>query len=620
MSQEQPENNTSFIQGSEPLPLDSTETQPITIPNTTEFFNSLFQSASQGTIPKLISAGTEEALNHFSDSPKITDDQRTALGKNRPGLTLTPGMSLSGAKYLANKYDTARQTNIISENGNPDFLGRMSQISGGLLGSASDIPGLAAAAAAPELVGLSRAETLTGLADRAVQRAKFGALEGAAFTIPGEAAQAVNDNVDGSPDSFDGIQAQVNIGENMFLGGALHPIGGLLKDKLDSRLTDAQRADNPTAAQDTADTIDAHSPIDPDTANSASQAAVGQMMNGKDVNVGPIIQQGAAKADADLANNVKASGMNVDQVISALDESQLELNKKLAISNNETNLETLKSRLNQAQLQKSDLPDELKTIVKNPPIKDIGVGLPQMREYYNSEINDLLSKQTSVNLSPEESSYLKELQDNKSKMDDWVDQTQNLETLPNEDLNNARNQVEQMQSQLEQTKLQPELSDDLLDQKLTETEAKINELNPLVKGVEDKDVFPSQKLKDLVRENNELREQHTVHSSLRDSLSNPTEPIDEATMNRYLDEMKTSKGNFIDSEPLPEFSETEPVKDPKSLLNTNFDSARQKELLESRKLLPEEAEEQEAIKANEKQVKMHRKLIDAAVNCIVGNT
>ena len=273
------------------------------ISNWNNFKTSFSQAASTG-LPAVIYKSAKNFFDeHIFDSPVASNLQIEEAKKGRPGIVFPEGAHENLVNSIVNNYDSNAVRENILAHAKPTFEGSISGFAGSALGSTIADPistGLAIGAGAlthnvfdvPEFLGLER--TAYSLAfERTVQ----GAAEGATFG----GAQALGDKLDdiARGDDLTPVHAMRQIGDNMLLGGILHPIGGALAD-----LFKSNRAFPIPEAED------------------ASSTASLMGANGKDVQ--PQIALRNAFNQASKQFKAKIADMNLQEsdVANALDERQ----------------------------------------------------------------------------------------------------------------------------------------------------------------------------------------------------------------------------------------------------------------------------------------------------------
>ena len=597
---------------------DITETPKpdIHLTNPMEAFAALDKTVDQGATPQIVNAGMVEALNHDPDSPKLTPVQRDLITSDRPGFTLPDGATQKTANYLSERYDKAQNLNKILSAGNPDLEGRMSQVTGGIMGSLLDPIDDGAAVLAPEFAGIAKAETLTGLAARSINRASRGAIEGAAYGTTQNAAQITNDEAVGDPDSWNGMHVLTNVMATTALGGTIAPIGGLIGDKLTERF-------GQDAADKIEDTVNNYKPFGQETSDLANQSAVAQQTAGKDVSLDPLLQQGAAAQESQFGKDIEATGIPKDDVVNAINSSQSDLADEMMKSNTRTNIELLRSKL------KTVIPDigELNPTLA-ADIGDIPKTTPHDLDAMESEIGGLQEKQANSGLTDEEQQHLDSTQENLRNIRSQLSKLDNVKTDDVADpvVKQALNDTDTLENNFNAKANDTELSDQEFQQHIADTESKLSDIQKsvdddhqnIIRNMPDHEVLMNPALKQAVSHNNVLREAMRSHDLAREALENPTQPIDHSQFNEAAKQSGTHTGDFLGKDAPGTIEVNEGPDSPSTLFNDKFPPERQKSLLADRELLPAEKKEAEDIDALDQKNKTLKKAIKAAVSCITG--
>ncbi len=242
---------------------------------------------------------------HLFFSPVAGKDEIKAAKKERPGFVIPNGARVDLLNTMKENYDAnATRENILAHS-KPTIGGAISGFVGSALGSLigdpiSAIFAVAAGVASkkiyeiPEFLGVERQGVKLALG-RFIQ----GTTEGGAFGL----GQASGDKLDAiARGDMQPVHAMSTIGDNMFLGGFLHPIGGALAD-----LFKRNRA------------------FVPENADDASGTAGLMAQNGKDPQPNISLRNGFNQASKQFKEKVSDFGLTKEIAIDALDKRSQEL-------------------------------------------------------------------------------------------------------------------------------------------------------------------------------------------------------------------------------------------------------------------------------------------------------
>jgi hypothetical protein len=328
-----------------PQIFDSLDQQDVYVTNTETFFNEFKHSFKTGTVMgNLSTAAVADKRKYIDASPALSDDQVEQLNKQNPGLNVPRGTKQNVADLIFDNWKEQRNFERIEQAANPTWGGWLTKEAGAFAGNVADPISLGISAFAPELAGIRRIETATSLADASLLRAQQGFVEGGAFGAAQEGGLKARDNA--LDQNYDGLAGAINIATNAFLGGVLHPLGGLVKDKL--------------FPEDVRYLSKGFQGVSPEDADQNTETALNQALNGKDVNMEVPLQQAMSNQSKrifeqlggetkDFSKLSEAVGEGHDKILGdlnasndLLEETQNEIKEKGSTPEREENLRSVK--------------------------------------------------------------------------------------------------------------------------------------------------------------------------------------------------------------------------------------------------------------------------------------
>jgi len=322
-----------------PQIFESDDNPKVYINNWTNFIKSGEQAATQSSVVRLYRSVRNTVNDADTDSPVLNSDQIDDLRKNRPGLGLYTGIRQKTANAIVNDYDSNQARQNILSHAEPTIWGGISGFAGTMSGSLITDP-LATGAAIgvgilqpetiPEMVGAESQTMGQALVERTASRVAKGALEGAAFSATQEGAKKIEDATNG--DTFDSYRAGLNIGANMFWGGALHSLGGFISDQF----------------KKPAQVLEGKPSIGTDASLDTSQTATQMLGNGQDPQVDFPIKNGFTQQVQKLHQDMFNNNISSEDMLNALDSAKGSIDESLSPLNDQ--LKPLDDALSDANL------------------------------------------------------------------------------------------------------------------------------------------------------------------------------------------------------------------------------------------------------------------------------
>lgn len=320
--------------------------QNIYITNWNTFKQSFDNAAVQGLPAQLYKSARNVADQYIFNSDVLYQDQVSQLKKDRPGIVFPEGVTRNLANDLVNDYDAQRAREELLSHSKPTVGGKVSGFLGNTMGTIIGDPISTAIAtgagiaskdvyAIPEMIGIERQWIKIALG-----RAAQGAIEGAAFGVGQQAGQSLEKISSG--DTLDGVEALQNIGDSMFLGGLLHPIGGAFSD-----LLSGNKAFTQLGAED------------------ASQTAASMMANGKDGDASLSLRNAFNMASDQFQKKVENSGKSVLEVNEELAKQHQEISDRLQQDIPDDEKENLNNTLRSVEIHQAMLNNSEKEIPKD---------------------------------------------------------------------------------------------------------------------------------------------------------------------------------------------------------------------------------------------------------------
>lgn len=304
------------------------------VSNSTTFFTNSQEAASQSSVENLLEAA-RNTINQADDStPVLNKEEVEALKKGRTGITFPTGVRQRTADAIIDDFDAKQAREQILAHSQPTVLGKISGFAGNLVGTTLSDPlaliggGLAGKLSkyietAPWFVGAERAAIKNALSTRIGERIIKGAVEGFGFGAIQETAANIKAATDG--DTLDAVQSAEQIADVMFLGGVLHPIGGLIADRFKEY---GEIFDNSPTITDAG-------------SDDAAQTALQMMNQGKDPDTQLALQNGIISKVKDLHDNLTNQGLNVPDALESLSDA-----KQTLENNQQTNNEAIANLVN----------------------------------------------------------------------------------------------------------------------------------------------------------------------------------------------------------------------------------------------------------------------------------
>lgn len=321
----------------------SLDNQDLYVGNIEAFFNQFEHSFRTNTVlSNLYTKVVRDQREIIEPSPELNDEQVGLLNKENPGLDVARGTKQNVADLILKNFNADKRFERIAAASNPTWDGWLANASGAFFGAVADPTSIAIAALAPELIGIKRVETATSLADVALTRAKRGFVEGAAFGAAEEGGIKARDNA--LDQNYDGIAGAMSIANNAFMGGILHPLGGMVWDKVSAKNTRRFKK--------------GIQPIGPEAAEQLNETAVSQVLNGKDVSIEAPLQQAMANQAKKLFNELDTDAESITNLTTAIFEGHDRTVDKLKSSNER--LGSLRAEIK----EKGEAPERTEQLIK----------------------------------------------------------------------------------------------------------------------------------------------------------------------------------------------------------------------------------------------------------------
>lgn len=285
-------------------------------PEQTTLGQGFLQSVSESMMTNPISnLGYDIAYGYdkyIANSPFLTPSQLKEKGLVRPGVSFPDGTKENVAQLVIDRHDADQQRQTLINNMNPGFISETAKVAGNIIGFSLDPVNAAASVLAPELIGakvaisLGKGAKMIGLGAKSTRLAT-GALEGSAAVLPQEIFNIPSSRLRQENESI--AQGFLNIGLGAGLGGLLHLGFGKSAPIFDS-----------------------------DINKTAHETAIGQIVEGKQTHVEPLIKQGAYESAKGM-DEAEAKGLapSRDDMASDLSDAKTQLQDELDTITNKMN-------------------------------------------------------------------------------------------------------------------------------------------------------------------------------------------------------------------------------------------------------------------------------------------
>lgn len=383
-----------------------------------ETINSFKKGLFDTAIGNLVKTAYIDVEKEFIDSPQLTESQIEAYNKDRPGLHLYDGIKQNVANTMIDDYDGKRWRDYVESYSDPSLTTKGINFVSNLAGNATDVIGLAAGAllgsfAAPEeaamaaglgveasatpiarllaqygwddLLGNSASRTGTNLLNKMIDGAKHLSLNLTGFTGAQVGANLIKEK--SFNQDLDWDQSAWNLATAPVLGAAmgLAPIP-FIKGARTEALNRLEGFFN------------RFTPITPEAEQTAKQTAMAQAMAGDDINVDPIIKQGAADQARAFHQEMQDQGLNPDDVVNEIDSRLQQIDKQLESNPNDPNLHFQKTFHDMARdyinnphpdLSQGEFQDFMQGRREGMRVDDDGAVIPEKLKSPDEVLNEL---------------------------------------------------------------------------------------------------------------------------------------------------------------------------------------------------------------------------------------
>lgn len=327
--QQSQDSSVGFISPGPPVNPGTEASPPLVMSSWHRMLSSFEAGAVSGNIMQGYREKRKFILQADTSSPLLNNDEIKELRKDRQGIVFPKYIRKSTADALTKEYDTDQARELILNSTQPTETGKILGGTGRFLGTVLGSPIESAAELAithelpiSKLLGVSREALGESLAQRALSRAKLGIVEGGAFG-------GIQDVVDDTKSIMNGesispVQNIYNIAQNMFWGGALHPIGGFIGDKFKS----------------VRDILKNRSLVDKDGSDDVNTSSAQNAEAGQDPNIEVPVKNAAARGANDLKQEMEDNNITQEEMLDGLDDAKD--NIESSIDENNDNISKIK--------------------------------------------------------------------------------------------------------------------------------------------------------------------------------------------------------------------------------------------------------------------------------------